>query len=119
MGLKGRFTMPDTSLDVRSAYISLYDSRLMIDTLRENDLRRRIYGGEEPPPDFFEAGGEAGKYHIQGYVNAYATHQARKDNKAKIGQIDLDIVVKEMEAPITDIVYKWLKNKHPKLKDCD
>ena len=85
MGLKGRFTMPDTSLVVRSAYISLYDSRLMIDTLRENDLRRRIYGGEEPPPDFFEAGGEAGKYHIQGYVNAYATHQARKDNKTKIG----------------------------------
>ena len=119
MGLKGRFTIPMSDLEVKNAYVSLYDTILTLQTLPDTALMRQIYEKKaDPPPNFYEAGGYDGKYTLTGTVNVYATHEARKANKSKIGGYDVQIICRELDSPLTDIVYKWLKSKYPKLKDC-
>jgi hypothetical protein len=119
MGLTGKFIIPDSDLEVKNAYLSLYDSTLTVQVLPESSLMRKIYEEKtEAPPNFYEAGGEDGKYTITGSVNIYATQDARKANKSRVGNYDMQIIVKEMDKPIPEIIYNWLKNKYPKLKDC-
>ena len=119
MGLTGKFIIPDSDLEVKNAYLSLYDCTLSLQVLPETSLMRKIYEKKKAPPHhFYEAGGEDGKYTITGSVNVYATEDARKANKNRVGNYDMQIIVKEMDKPIPEIIYNWLKNKYPKLKDC-
>ena len=61
MGLTGKFTIPDSDLEVKNAYLSLYDSTLTVQVLPESSLMRKIYEERaEAPPNFYEAGGQDG-----------------------------------------------------------
>ena len=81
---------------------------------------RQYYEGTKPADWDAVSEGENmdGKWTLTGSLNVYAYHTKRKENKTNIGNVDIRIVIKEMDKPLPEIIYDWLKKKHPDMKDC-
>ena len=122
MGLKGSFTIPDSGLQVKNAYVSLYNAEYRLWNLPDNSNLRQYYEGTKPKPADWDTVAEGenmdGKWTLTGSLNVYASHTKRKENKTNIGNVDIRIVIKEMDKPLPEIIYDWLKKKHPDMKDC-